>query len=80
MLDKLRVKSKCFLKKYKLVNQFCKKCGKTMNYDFSVNDTEWNKISQYHNHVLCLDCFLKLYPEPEVNIKLYNMFENEGRK
>lgn len=72
ILKKLLVKYKCFLKKHILINQFCKKCGKDMHYDYSVSDEDWSKLSKkYQNHVLCLDCFVEEYPEHEVDVKLF---------
>lgn len=61
------------------MNEFCKKCGKTMDYyDFHVNDEDWEEISsKYQNHVLCMDCFveeyLKEHPEckHELDVHLY---------
>ena len=73
VFNKIRLKIKCFMRKYRLMNQFCKKCGKKNKlYDFSVSDEDWSKISiEYQNHVLCLDCFIEEYPEPELDITLY---------
>lgn len=78
---KLRVKSKCFIRNYKLMNMFCKRCGRTICpdeylYDWGVSDEDWSKIPQeYQEHVLCLNCFCELYPvddgETELKIKLY---------
>ena len=77
--NKVRLRVKCFLRKYKLMNQFCKRCGKTnKSFDFSVSDEVWEKLpKKYHNHILCLHCFLeeyyKEYPEckGEVDVRLY---------
>lgn len=67
-----RVKWKCFLRQYKLMNQYCKRCGKDMHYDFSVSDNDWSRIPvKYQNHVLCLECFMEVYPEADVDIELF---------
>ena len=79
MFNKIRVKIKCFIRKYKLMNQFCKKCGKPMTvYDYSVSDDVWEKMPlEYQNHVLCLDCFISEYLEKysechhEIEVKLF---------
>ena len=50
-------------RKHCLVNQYCKKCGTEMDYDYSINDFEWNQYipNKYNNHVLCLNCFIQEY-------------------
>ena len=51
-------------RKYKLMNQFCKKCGHTMSYDYSIPNKDWEKLPQkYHEGVLCFNCFVEEYPD-----------------
>lgn len=71
---KIIVKLRCWRRETVLVNQFCKKCGSEMAYDFSVPDELWDNLpNKYQNHVLCLNCFLREYPDgiDELDIKLY---------
>lgn len=71
MINFIRLHLKLFLKKYFLLNQFCKKCGKSNEYDFSVSDEEWVKLPEkYHNHVLCFNCFIEEYPSDEFNCNI----------
>ena len=53
-----RLHLKLFLKKYILIDSFCKVCGRTV-HDFYVNDDIWEKVSprKNGNGVLCYDCF-----------------------
>lgn len=74
LFKKIMVMFRCGRRKYVCVNQFCKKCGSEMGYDFSVPDEVWvNLPEEYQNHVLCLHCFLSEYPDKidDLNIKLY---------
>lgn len=68
------LKLRCYKRKHKLVNQFCKNCGREMGYDFSVPDTDWEKVPQkFQNHILCVHCFCGLYKGDlsKVKIKFY---------
>lgn len=59
-------------RKHKLVNQFCKRCGHEMGYDYSIKNKDWEKIPEkYQNHVLCWNCFCDEYPSnvSEVEVK-----------
>ena len=57
------VKLRIIKKKHRVVNQFCKYCGKEMSYDYHVSDEDWRKLpSLYYNKVLCVHCFCELYP------------------
>ena len=74
IVNKIFVKSKCFKKRFRLVDQFCKHCGRDMGYDYHIPDEMWSKLPEkYQNHVLCIHCFCKLYPEPmdEYEIPFY---------
>ena len=71
------VKYKNFKKRFVRTNQFCKCCGKDMDYDYSVDEETWEELPQkYHNHVLCIHCFCELYPKDlnKVNFKFYQLF------
>ena len=61
---------KSIQRKYKLMNQYCKCCGREMSYDFSVSDEDWEQLPlKYHNHVLCIHCFCEMHPNLE-NVKI----------
>ena len=51
------------------MNQFCKKCGHTMNYDYSVSDEDWNKLPTKYN-ILCWNCFCDEYPNDITEVKV----------
>ena len=59
-------------KKYRISNQFCKKCGREMHYDYNVSDEEWNKLQGKYN-ILCWDCFCDEYPTDihNIDVKFY---------
>ena len=72
----VKVVYKNFLKKFKLMNQYCKSCGNDMGYDYKVSDEDWEKLPlKYHNKVLCLNCFCKYYAGDlnEVDIIFFQM-------
>ncbi|MBZ4649255.1 hypothetical protein [Thermosipho sp. (in: thermotogales)] len=54
----IRVHVKLFLKRYFLINSFCKECGR-YNHDFIVSDEIWIKVKPFikYGDVLCYDCF-----------------------
>lgn len=68
--DKIILKIKNIQRRYRLMNQYCKCCGHEMGYDYHVSDEAWMKLpAEYHNHVLCLHCFCKLYPDDLNNLE-----------
>lgn len=74
IFTKIILKLRCIKRKYRLCNQFCKHCGREMGYDFIVSDEDWYKLPEkYHNHVLCIHCFCKLYGGDlnKINIKYF---------
>lgn len=51
-------------RRYKLMGQFCKKCGHTMSYDYSMPSKDWKKLPvKYHESVLCFNCFVDEYSD-----------------
>lgn len=73
--NKLRIKYKNFTKHFILRNQFCKCCGKDMDYDYWIDNNLWKKLpKQYQNKVLCLECFCKLYPYADnFSVEMYTL-------
>jgi len=53
-----RVHVKLFLRRFVLLNSFCKHCGRRV-HDFLVSDDVWRRIepSIRVGNVLCYDCF-----------------------
>lgn len=71
-LRKIILKLRCQRKKHNLVNQFCKKCGTEMSYDYQISAEDWEKLpAKYQDHVLCIHCFCEEYPDDlaDINIK-----------
>lgn len=58
---------------YMLKQQYCKKCGRDIRFEFSIKDEIWNKLpKKWQNRVLCIECFLdeleKESPRHEFNL------------
>ena len=53
-----RVHYKLIKRKFKLIDSFCRCCGKDV-HDFVVEDNIWNRIESHikHGNTLCYDCF-----------------------
>lgn len=56
----LRVTYKQIKKRSKLINSFCKQCGRD-NHDFVVDNETWNLVAPLirNGSVLCYDCFVE---------------------
>lgn len=40
--------------------QYCKKCGRDMRFEFFIRNAIWKMLpTKWHNHVLCIECFLE---------------------
>jgi len=55
---RLRLYLKLLLRRFMLLDAFCKHCGRTV-HDFRAPDAVWLKValSIRHGNVLCYDCF-----------------------
>lgn len=52
----IRLKLKLILKKITLMDSFCKVCGTDVK-DFTLSDTEWDKLTNNYEGVMCYNCF-----------------------
>lgn len=74
--EKILLYIKNIQRKHKLMNQYCKKCGREMGYDYNISDKNWKQLPQkYHNHILCIHCFCELHPDLE-NLKYIKLYTN----
>jgi len=64
-LDIIRVFLKrVFLYLHLRKGQSCKRCGRDQHVMYSVENKVWNKLPiKYHNKMLCIECFIELYPK-----------------
>ena len=61
---RVRVWWKLFLRRFMLVDSFCKRCGVDVR-DFHAPDNVWEKIEPHikHGNVLCYQCFCDVCAE-----------------
>jgi len=52
--------------------EICKKCGREQRIAWSVTNDLWEAVvsPEFKNKTLCLECFLEMADEKEVDIKL----------
>lgn len=57
-MTRVLVLYKLVLRRFALINSFCRHCGRTV-HDFSVPDDVWEQVAPHikHGHTLCYDCF-----------------------
>ena len=48
------------IKKFVLVDGYCKKCGSTRNMVFYVSDDTWRKVTNDSTKEFCLPCFVDM--------------------
>lgn len=56
MIYWLRVRWKLLLRRFILLDAFCKHCGRTV-HDFQAPDAMWDRLTIRNGNVLCYDCF-----------------------
>lgn len=57
MMNWIRVKVKNILKRFILIDGYCKRCGDVMVPIFTVSDTLWNLVTEGDRKEYCIKCF-----------------------
>ena len=69
IFNKIILNLKLIKRRITLTDMFCKKCGHTMHYDYSVSDEDWNKLLHQYN-ILCWNCFCDEYPNDVAEVEV----------
>jgi len=56
LMGKMKVWFRNIQKRYSLINNYCKKCGRYC-HPFTVSNELWNLIAENKEDIYCVDCF-----------------------
>jgi len=80
---KIRLHIKNFLRKYIVLNEYCKKCGRRNKTTwFSATDKVWERVTHQEKNcnVLCWICFNKLANEKHIDLLVVQVRKTRKKK
>ena len=72
----IKVRVKNFLKRFIILNEYCKKCGHSNNGDyFNADNILWEKVVNNKYNILCYKCFNKMANNKKIDIIIKQITE-----